>query len=79
MEAKILDSFADRMKELLATTPAKDLERNARALLANLFARLDLVTREEFDVQQQVLLRTREKLQQLEARVGVLEATLRDR
>jgi BMFP domain-containing protein YqiC len=79
MEAKILDSFAERMKELLATTPAKDLEKNARALLAGLFARLDLVTREEFDVQQQVLLRTREKLQQLEARVAVLEAALRDR
>jgi len=49
-----------------------------RALLSSAFARLDLVTREEFDVQQEVLVRTREKLQQLEAKVAEMENLLAD-
>jgi BMFP domain-containing protein YqiC len=79
MDAKILDNFAERLKELMATSPAKDMEKNARALLGSLFSRLELVTREEFDVQQQVLMRTREKLTQLEKTVAMLEAAVRDR
>jgi BMFP domain-containing protein YqiC len=79
MDAKILDNFAERLKELMATSPAKDIEKNARALLGSLFSRLELVTREEFDVQQQVLMRTREKVTQLEDRVATLEAAVRDR
>ncbi len=62
------------MSEFLAASPAKDLEKNLRAMLASAFARLDLVTREDFEVQSQLLLRTREKLAQLEARVAELEA-----
>jgi BMFP domain-containing protein YqiC len=58
---------------LFAQSPAADLEKNLRALLASFFARLDLVTREEFDVQRQVLLRTREKLERLESQVAALE------
>ena len=53
---------------------AQDVEKNARALLAQGFAKLDLVTREEFDVQTAVLARTREQLTALEARVKELEA-----
>jgi hypothetical protein len=49
------------------------VQRNLRALLQTSFARLDLVTREEFDVQQQVLARTREKITVLEARLAKLE------
>ena len=63
-----------RFSELIANSPARDLEKNARALLTSFFARLDLVTREEFDVQRSVLLRTREKLEALEAQVAALEA-----
>lgn len=51
-----------------------DLERNFQALLQGAFARLDLVTREEFDVQRKVLERTREKLTALEAELARLEA-----
>jgi BMFP domain-containing protein YqiC len=58
----------------LASTPAGDIEKNLRAALGSLFAKLDLVTREEFDVQREVLARTRAKLQALEARVAELEA-----
>lgn len=55
-----------------------DLQRNVRAALESALARLDLVTREEFEVQQAVLLRTREKLKALEARVAALEAAAGD-
>lgn len=65
-----------RLREVFAQSPAADLEKNLRALLTSFFARLDLVTREEFDVQRQVLLRTREKLAKLEAEVAELEAKL---
>lgn len=70
---KLFQDFSARLSELIANSPARDLEKNARALLSGLFSRLDLVTREEFDVQTEVLRRTREKLEQLEARVAELE------
>lgn len=74
LNPKVLDEFADRLAEMLASSPAKDVEKNARALFSGLVARLDLVTRQEFEVQQQVLARTREKLVALDARVATLEA-----
>ena len=73
MNQKILDDIENRLREVFAQSPAADLEKNLRALLASFFAKLDLVTREEFDVQRQVLLRTREKLAALEAQVAELE------
>ena len=76
MDTKLLDELNRRVKELIAASPAKDIEKNLRALLSSAFSRLDLVTREEFDVQQEVLRHTREKLQQMEARVAELEAKL---
>ena len=73
MNPKYLDEISERIRQLFAQSPAADLEKNLRALLASFFARLDLVTREEFDVQRQVLLRTREKLERLESQVAALE------
>ena len=52
-----------------------EVERNVRSVLAETVSRLDLITREEFDIQQQVLLRTREKLEALEKQVAELEKT----
>jgi BMFP domain-containing protein YqiC len=60
----------------MAESPAAELEKNLRALLQSAFAKLDLVTREEFDVQSQVLLRAREQLNVLERKVEELEARL---
>lgn len=73
LNPKILDEFGQRLSALIAASPAKDLEKNAKATLAGFLAKLDLVTREEFDVQAEVLSRTREKLKALEARVEALE------
>ena len=74
LNPKLLDEMSARVSSLLASTPAGEVEKNMRAALAGLFAKLDLVTREEFDVQREVLTRTREKLVALEARVVELEA-----
>ena len=54
-----------------------DVQKNMKAMLTSTFAQLDLVTREEFDVQTEVLQRTREKLGALEARIAALEAQQR--
>ncbi|MFI4923101.1 MAG: accessory factor UbiK family protein [Burkholderiales bacterium] len=76
LNPKMLDEMSKKMSDVLAQSPAKDIEKNARALLASLFVRLDLITREEFDVQQEVLKRTREKLAEMEKRVAELEAAM---
>jgi BMFP domain-containing protein YqiC len=73
LKQKIAEDFATKINEVLAMSPARDMEKNLRAGLAAWLSRLDLVTREEFDVQAQVLSRTREKLQELEARLARLE------
>jgi len=69
-----LDDLQQRLVSLIEGTPAADLQRNAKALLTQQFAQLDLVTRDEFDAQLRVLARTREKLQELERRLSELEA-----
>jgi len=71
---KMFEEISGKLGQALADSPAKDLEKNLRAVLQGVFAKLDLVTREEFDVQQAVLLKTREKLEALEAQVARLEA-----
>ena len=71
---KLIEEFTARMSATLAQSPASDIEKNLRAALAGLFAKLELVTREEFDVQTAVLLRAQERLAELEARLTRLEA-----
>jgi hypothetical protein len=73
LDPKFLEEFGAKMSALLANSPARDIEKNAKALVSGAFAKLDLVTREEFDVQAQVLARTRDKLKELEGRVEALE------
>jgi BMFP domain-containing protein YqiC len=75
IDQKAFEELRARMEQLLARTPAKDVEKNMRALLTAFLNRLELVTREEFDVQTEVLQRTREQLAQLEAKVALLERT----
>jgi BMFP domain-containing protein YqiC len=70
---RFVDELTAKMSELMAAGPARDIERNLRALLTSGLARLDVVTREEFDVQAKLLARTREKLAALEARLAELE------
>ncbi len=74
LNQKFFEEMATRLNDAVANSPAKDFEKNARALLSQGFAKLDLVTREEFDVQSRVLARAREQLNTLEARIAELEA-----
>lgn len=73
LDPKTLEDFGAKISALLANSPARDIEKNAKAVISGLLGKLDLVTREEFDVQAQVLARTREKLKELEARIEALE------
>ena len=74
MNEKVLGDLSARLADFASSNPAKDLEKNFRGMLSSAFTRLELVSREEYDVQAQVLSRTREKLEALEARVAELEA-----
>ena len=71
---KMFNELSEKLQDAVNKSPAKDLEKNMRALLSQGFSKLDLVTREEFDVQAQVLARAREELTALEARIAALEA-----
>ena len=74
-----LDDLARRIGRLIEASPARDIEKNIKALLQSGVQRLDWVAREEFEIQAQVLRRSREKLDALEARVVDLEARLAGR
>lgn len=75
IDPRTLDDVVSAVARVLPRTP-EDLERNIRATLASVFDRLDLVTREELEVQEAVLARTRARLEQLEQQVIALEAKL---
>jgi ubiquinone biosynthesis accessory factor UbiK len=72
----VFNDLQSRVSDLLKNSPARDVERNVRAMLSQGFSKLDLVTREEFDAQTQVLVRTRQRLEELERRVAELEQKL---
>jgi BMFP domain-containing protein YqiC len=74
LNAKFFDELAARIGQAVQNSPAKDIEKNVKAMLQGGLSRLDLVPRAEFDVQAQVLLKTREKLVALEQRLAELEA-----
>ncbi len=68
-----LDEVQKNLSDLVARSPAADLQRNVKVMLNDAFGRLDLVTREEFDVQMELLARTRAKVDALEAQLNRLE------
>jgi ubiquinone biosynthesis accessory factor UbiK len=74
LNTKAFDELAAKVGQVIQNSPAKDIEKNVKAMLASGLSRLDVVPRAEFDVQAQVLLKTREKLEALERRLAELEA-----
>ena len=68
------DEIAARISKAIENSPAKDIEKNVKAMLASSLARLDLVPRAEFELQANVLAKTREKLDALERRLAEMEA-----
>ncbi|MBB3214481.1 hypothetical protein FHW67_003799 [Herbaspirillum sp. Sphag1AN] len=73
-KTQFFEDLQAKFNKAIENSPAKDIEKNVKAMLGQGFAKLDLVTREEFDIQAQVLAKTRAKLEALEARVAELEA-----
>ena len=73
-KSNFFNDIQDKINQALENSPAKDIEKNVKAMMSQGFSKLDLVTREEFDIQAQVLAHTRAKLEALEAQVIALEA-----
>jgi len=70
---QFFEDIQAKINKAIENSPAKDIEKNVKAMLSQGFSKLDLVTREEFDIQAQVLAKTRARLEELEARVAELE------
>lgn len=72
-DKRLFEDLSARIQEALRNSPAPDIEKNIRALLGGWFDRMDLVMREDFDVQRKLLERAQAKLLELETRVAELE------
>ncbi len=70
------NDLQSKISQVIENSPAKDIERNVKSMMTQGFARLDLVTREEFDIQAQVLAKTRARLELMETRLAELEAKI---
>jgi hypothetical protein len=73
-DPRVLEELSARISQALAATPVADIEKNLRAMLTAGLAKLDLVTREDFEVQKALLARAQERLAVLEAKLNALEA-----
>jgi BMFP domain-containing protein YqiC len=76
-DKRFFDDLSERLHEAFRNSPAPDIEKNVRAMLASWFDRMDLVMREDFEVQKKLLERAQARLAELEARVAELEKTPR--
>jgi ubiquinone biosynthesis accessory factor UbiK len=74
IDNRLFEELRQKIDDAFRASPAQDIEKNLRALLATWFDRLDLVLREDFEVQKQLLERAQAKLAELEARIAELEA-----
>jgi ubiquinone biosynthesis accessory factor UbiK len=72
-ERRFFDDLSERINEALRNSPAQDIEKNMRALLASWFDRMDLVMREDFEVQKKLLEAALARVAALEARLAELE------
>jgi BMFP domain-containing protein YqiC len=71
-----LNDLSNKIRDILKNSPLMDLEKNINALLKGAFTKMELISREEFDVQAEVLRNARQKLEMLEAKIAELEAQL---
>jgi BMFP domain-containing protein YqiC len=76
LNAEKLNEISNKIKEVVSGSPLGDVEKNMHALLKSVFTKMELVSREEFDVQAEVLRNTRQKLEQLEAKFVSVEALI---
>lgn len=69
-----INEISNKINDMIKSSPLADIEKNINALIQGAFTKMELVSREEFDVQAEVLRNTREKLEKLEAKLAELEA-----
>jgi ubiquinone biosynthesis accessory factor UbiK len=74
-----INEISNKINEMIKSSPLADVEKNINALIQGVFTKMELVSREEFDVQAEVLRNTREKLVKLEASLVELESRLRQK
>lgn len=74
IDRRLFDDLGNRIEEAVRNSPTQDIGKNLRALVASWFDRMDLVLREDFDVQRKLLERAQARLAELEARVAELES-----
>ena len=72
-----IEEISSKINEMIQSSPLADVEKNINALIKGAFTKMELISREEFDVQAEVLRNTREKLTQLELKLAELEAQLK--
>ena len=75
LDSQRLNEISNKIKEVVSSSPLGDVEKNLNALLKGVFTKMELVTREEFEVQAEVLRNTRQKLEILEAKLAELESS----
>ena len=77
VDKETIQEISQKIKNIISDSPISDIEDNINALLKGMFTKMDLITREEFDVQTGVLKKTREKLEMLEAQLTKIEKNIK--
>ena len=70
---QFFEEFSKNVQDLIAKSRAADIEKNVKSFMAQGFAKMDLVTREEFDIQRELVDSLRQRVEQLEASIAALE------
>ncbi len=78
LDSQKINEISNKIKDVVNSSPLADVEKNLNALLKSVFTKMDLVTREEFEVQAEVLRNTRQKLEMLEAKLATLESAAQE-
>lgn len=76
IKPQFFEDMQARVSQAMESSPAKDIEKNVKSMMTQGFQKMDLVTREEFDIQMQILAKTRAKVDLLETQLAALEAKL---
>lgn len=79
LNAQVLQDLSNKIRGIIENSPAADAEKNIHALIQGAFTKMELVSREEFDVQTEVLKTTREQLKQCEEKLAALASQLKDK
>lgn len=79
IDASKIEELSNKIKEIVASSPLADVDKNIHALIKGALTKMELITREEFDVQTEVLRHAREQLIKLETKLEALEAELKQK